>query len=305
VWHNRSFIRWTRLTALAFVATGSLLHADDKLATDDGYKIVPVNVSGKTIPIRVRDEQDPFKSISTANSTGKYDPEHIFSTSSSMANKDFMPPASFTPKGDTEFRDRESQAFITKPYVDEAKYSTPNLNSKATFRSAAGYDRNASGFGKSFATPTADAAQSRTAVFASSNVTADQNRAAVLGGPEKPEVFAANTMADKQYLGPGAQNVPDSVSIRENVAITRMSGLPNRDLSIDEVRDLINHGFKPNTDAKPPEPSKPLNDPDYKPVPLRDTPAPGGDDDKDDPVPAPGTMAAPQSPENSEPLPQR
>jgi hypothetical protein len=111
-------------------------------------------------------------------------------------------------------------------------------------------------------------------------------------------------MASKQYLGPGAQHVPDDIVIKDNFVISRMSGLPNRPLSIDEVRNLINHETKPNTDIKPDEPSKPLNDPNYKPEPLRDMPAPNNNDDANDPVPPPGTMASPQAPENSEQLPQ-
>ncbi len=116
-------------------------------------------------------------------------------------------------------------------------------------------------------------------------------------------MFAADSMSNKMYLGPGAQRVPDDIVIKENVVISRMSGLPNRSLSIDEVRNLINHETKPNTDAKPDAPNKPLNDPNYKPEPLRDAPSPASEDDKNDPVPPPGTMAAPP-PENAEPLPQ-
>ena len=48
-----------------------------------------------------------------------------------------------------------------------------------------------------------------------------------------------------------------------------------------------------------------LNDPDYKAESLRSTPSPASDDDKIDSVPAPGTMAIPPAPENTEPLPQR
>jgi hypothetical protein len=308
--HNRPLIFWTRLIAVIFVTTGRLLHADDQPPSSDGSKTVPVTVGDKTVPVRVKEAGDPFKNVSSSNWTGKYDPERIFSTTSSMAGKTFSLPSDSISKSASDFNNRDQNTFITKPYVlDSSAPTAPNLDAKASFSTTSAYSRNATGFDKSYITSNADAGQNRTAVLAASTTSADQNRTAVLGGPEKPEVFASDPMADKQYLGPGAQHVPDGVTIKDNVIISRMSGLPNRPLSIDEVRNLINHGFEPNTDVKPPEPSKPLNDPDYKPEPLRITPAPDtsaptSDDDKNDPVPPPGTMAAPQAPENSEPLPQ-
>ena len=304
MWQDRSPIFWTRLIAVTFVTTGRLLHADDPPASSDGYKTVPVTVGGKTLPIRVKEEGDPFKNVSSSTSTGKYDPERIFSTSSSMANKAFSLPSDSVSKSNSTFNNRDQDTFITKPYVGDASSpSVPNLDAKVSFPTAGGYNRNATGFDKSYSTSNADAGQTRTAVLASSTVSADQNRTAVLGGPEKPEVLASNSMANKPYLGPGAQHVPDDLITKDNVVISRVSGLPNRPLSIDEVRNLINHETKPNTDVKPEEPGKPLNDPNYKPKPLRDTPSPTSDDDKNDPAPPPGTMAAPH-PENSEPLPQ-
>jgi hypothetical protein len=112
----------------------------------------------------------------------------------------------------------------------------------------------------------------------------------------------------KQYLGPGAQHLPPGFDNKEEViAQARLSDLPNRPLTIDEVRGLINHGFKPDTNVKPETSSKPLNDPDYKPEVSPAPPdSPQGskaDDDKNDPLPAPGTMSQPP-PENSESLPQ-
>jgi len=295
-----------RLAAVIFVATGQLLHADDHPASTDGYKTVPVTLGGKTVTVRVKDSGDPFKNVSSPPPTGKYDPERIFSATSSMANKTFSAPSASISQTNSDLKNRDRNTFITKAYVDNAASPTaPNLNAKASsFPTASGYNRSATGFDKSYSTSKADVGQARAPVLAFSTTSADQNRTAVLGGSEKPEVLASNSMANKQYLGPGAQHVPDGLVIKDNIVISRMSGLPDRPLSIDEVRNLINHETKPNTDVKPEEPSKPLNDPDYKPEPLRDTPSPGSDDDKNDPVPAPGTMAAPQSPENSEPLPQ-
>jgi hypothetical protein len=307
VWHNRPLIFWTRLIAVAFVTTGTLLHADDQPASSDGYKTktVPVTVGGKTVPIRV-EESAPFENVPSSNPTDKYDPRSInFSAKSSMADKTFSLPSDSLSKGSSDFNNRDQNTFITKTYTEDSSAPfAPNLNTKVSFPAAAGYNRNAAGFDKSYASSSTDLGQNRTSAFASSNTSDYQNRAAILGGPEKPEVFASDPMANKQYLGPGAQHVPDNIVIKDNFVISRMSGLPNRPLTIDEVRNLINHDTKPNTDVKPDEPSKPLNDPNYKPEPLRDMPPPNSDDDANDPVPPPGTMAAPQAPENSEPLPR-
>ena len=300
--HGRSFISRTRFTAVAFVLAGGLLSADDSASSADGSKIVPVTVGGKTLPIRVRQQADP---LAHANFTDELDPQRVFSSTSSMADKTFALPANSFSKG-ADFNNRAQNTFITKPYLGDTSSSTvPNLNAKPALRAAQGYDRSAAGFDKSYATSSSDVGPGRMAVLDSSNVSADQHRVADLGGPDKPEPLAMNSMADKSYVGPGAQNVPDNIVIKDNIIISRMSGLPSRPLSIGEVRDLINHGVKPNTDVKPEETSKPLNDPDYKPEPLRDMPPPSkSDDDNEDVVPPPGTMAAPPAPENSEPLPQ-
>jgi hypothetical protein len=89
-------------------------------------------------------------------------------------------------------------------------------------------------------------------------------------------------------------------------------------LSVDEVRALINHGFKPDLSEPAAPASKPLNDPNYQPEPLRIEPtsaddalpvppAPGmhkvQDDDSNDPVPSPGTMA--EHPEDAQSLPKK
>jgi len=222
-----------------------------------------------------------------------------------MANKQFSLPSDSLSKSDSSLKNRDQETFVTKTYVDDASSpSAPHPDIGTRFPTTSTYSRNAPGFDRNFPTSTADAGLTRTALLASSTTSADQNRAAILGGPEKPEALASNSMANRQYLGPGAQHVPDDIAIKDNIVISRMSGLPNRPLSIDEVRNLINHETKPDTDVKPEEPSKPLNDPQYKPEPLRDTPSPAGDDDQNDPVPPPGTMAAPPAPENSDPLPQ-
>ena len=307
VWQNKPLIFWIRLIAVIFVTTGRLLHADDQPASSDGYKTVPVTVGGKTIPIRVKEAGNPFKNVSSPNSTGKYDPEqYSFSTTSSMADKTFSPPSDPISKSNSDYKNPDQNTFITKTYaLDPSAPTAPNLNTKASFPTTSAYSRNTTGFDRSYTTSSANAGQTRTAVFASATST-DQGRTALLGS-QTTSTFASS-LAGKTFQGPEADAVHHHLTKLSNGQML-VTDLPNRPLTIDEVRDLINHGFKPNTDVKPEEPSKPLNDPNYQPKPLRDMPAldrsaPAGDDDKNDPVPPPGTMAAPPAPENSEPLPQ-
>lgn len=292
--------------AAALLATGSMLHADDKNqpVDSDGYKMIPVG--GKNADgIRVKEEPGPYKNIKSSHTPGKYQPDQPdYSHTSSFADKRFSSAEALISKNNSSINDREQRTFITKSYFDKTStqtdHTTPNLTAKISSSNTSAYSHNATGFNKSFATSSANTGMTKTAFFASA--TSDyQGRAARLGD-QKTEVFASTTLAPKQYLGPGAQRVPDGITIKDNVVISRMSGLPDRSLTVDEVRDLINHETKPDTDAKPEPPSKPLNDPDYKPVP---SPAPPAmEDDKNDPVPPPGTMAGPQPPENSEPLPK-
>ncbi len=286
--------------ALTLVATGPLLRADDPPASSDGYKIVPIHAGSKTVPFRVKDQPD---ALAHASFPDELDPRRAFSATNPLANKSFsLPSTSFLP-GNSHLKSRDQDAFITKAYDDnEASPSSPHPDTHATFpTSAAASTRNAAGFDRSYPTSGVDAGQSRAAWFAS--VTSpDQNRTAALaaGTISTP----VSPLADKTFQGTEAGALHRHLTRLDNGQML-VTELPNRPLTIDEVRDLINHGFKPNTDVKPEEPSKPLNDPNYKPVPLRDTPAPPEDDDANDPVPAPGTMSAPPAPpENSEPLPQ-
>ena len=281
--------------AVTLVIAAPHLYADDKPA-GDGDRVVQVNVGGKTMPIKVRDSKDPFRNVSSSQSSGKYDPERIFSTTSSMADKKFTMPTETATRSDSS---QNRPAFVTKPFAEDGFLTAPNLHAKADARTSS-FNKTATGFDRSYYTAANDD-HARQAIPGVTETSPDQHRTAVLGGPEKQDALPTDSMANKQYLGPGAQHVPSNVFIKENVVLTRVNDLPNRPLTIDEVRNLINHETKPNTDAKPDAPSKALNDPNYKPEPLRDLSL-IKDEDKDDSVPPPGMMSRP--PENSEPLPQ-
>ena len=298
------------MRAVAFGMAACLAHADDTAQPPPGYKLTTVNIGGK--PVQVQ-EYDPFSKVKAAPpADGKYHPTEMnFSATSSMAEKKFGASTDTLAKGDPDLLNSEKNAFVTKSYTDDAFASgQADFNNKAKMTSTGSYSRNANGFEKAYATSNADADQNKPALLASSKST-DQDHTAVIGGHD--EDMYQSAMSGKTFEGPEADAVHRHLSKLPNGQML-VTDIPNRPMTIDEVRNLINHGFKPATDEKPPEASKPLNDPDYKPQPLRDMPdssandslpaSPANDDDKNDPVPPPGTMAAPAAPENSEPLPQ-
>jgi len=281
-----------------------LAMAQPPLHADDAKPVVPPGYELKKIGegyMLVHKEFKASKNTIGTHSPGKYDPSTLdLNTTSSLANKSFSSGPSTLSKSD---RSAQQQSYFAKPYSLDNKNSTmPNLNGKASTETASAYDRHATDSDKSFGTTGSDMTQNKKALFAA-NTSDYQNRPAAM--EKKAEGFNTEPTVDvqKQYLGPGAQKVPKDIVIKENIVLTRMSGLPNRDLTIDEVRNLLNHDFKPDTAAKPETESKPMNDPDYKPVPLRAPPVPAEDESDNLVPPSPGAMAAP--PENTEPLPQR
>ena len=250
---------------------------------------------------------DPLHNISASGNGSKYDPERIFSTTSEMADKKFVSGTFSDAKGDASLQASEQTTFLSKPYdgLSESDSKTQDLHTAFATKSFATEKTDVSESTKSFTTTSADLGRGQAPLYASSTSTStDQDRTAIFKTEKIEDLGTVEPMASKQYLGPGAQQVPDGIEVKENQVIWNMTGLPSRALTVDEVRNLINHGITPDTDTKPDESSKPLNDPDYKGDPLRESPpAPTAtDDDKNNPVPSPGTLAQPP-PENGEPLP--
>ena len=237
-------------------------------------------------PVRVQEDRDPLANVASHDTNAKYDPSRIFSRSSSMADKTFSNSSDVANSGHNDYNKSSSEnTFITKPYTFDSKTSSvPGIDTKAAYPTAPLSNSNNTEFGKSFSTASADLGPNKTSAFASTK-SSDQDRTALLGG-QGVDTYAS-TLGDKKFTGDEAQSA--------NKRLTRMKDgqmyvqdLPNRPLTIDEVRDLINHGFKPDTDAKPiDEDSKPLNDPNYVPKPIREAPeetapaaAPVSDEDK-------------------------
>jgi hypothetical protein len=312
----RLFVR-TGFSAIALVAMGLLLRADDPSAPKPppGYRVVyQDNGNGGKTPVFVKDQFDPLRH---AGNVG-FDPldhQKVFSETNPQSNKTFMP-------GDAAGLDKSSginpqENFATKVYDTTGPGSVYNLGSKSTFRTAS-YEgaKTAAGYDQSFATksapPELDQASSAFAPIGA----AERNQAA----PVEARTYDtyASPEQNKDFSGPEAEalhrRAKPGTPIDGDLQV--IGQIPNRPLSVDEVKNLINHGFKPDLSEPAAPASKPLNDPDYQPEPLRieppaaddSTPAPGNhkvqDDDANDPVPSPGTMAEPP-PENSEPLPKK
>lgn len=298
------FIFRTHFAALVLLLTGPFLHADDKdkHSTTDGSKLVPIKVGDKTVHIKVQQQPDFSKQRNWSPSSDKYNPTAFdLGRTSSMANKQFDSKNTSFAQSNHSF---QQQAFPTKSYsIDDKSRSNSSLNTKALTNATTSYNRNASDFDKSFATSNSDAIKNKETLFAA-NTSEYQGRTAIVGS-QQMDASAPSPLANKTYQGPEADYVRRDLDQIHNAELSRMSGLPNRPLTIDEVRNLINHETKPDTNSKPAPPSKPLNDPDYKPVPSSAPPA--ADDNNSDLAPSPGmaaAAAAPQPPENSEPLPK-
>jgi hypothetical protein len=297
----QDFIFRTHFMAVALLLAGQFLHADDKVSDSDGSKQVPIKVGGKTTYIKVQQQPELSQHRNWSTSPDKYNPMAFdLGRTSSLANKHFDAKDTSFAQSNHSF---QQQAFPTKSYsIDDKSRSNLNPDTKASTHTTTVYDRNASGFDKSFATTSSDAVENKNALFAA-NASDYQGRTAVVGS-QQINTSIAFPLANKSYQGPEADSTRHDLD-EVNNGLSRMSGLPNRPLTIDEVRNLINHDAKPDTNSKPAPASKPLNDPDYKPVP---SPAPPAvDDGNSDLAPSPGmaaASAAPQPPENSEPLPR-
>jgi len=305
VQRDQSLTFWTHLLAVTFLTTGQVLRADDKPADTTDSRIVPIKSGGSTLNVQVKEPANPYRNVASSGTPDKYQPDHFsFNTTSPLAHKQFVTSDASISQSDSFLKNNGQSTFITKSYftgaTPQADHAAPNIDTQVSLPTSYAYSDTAPGFNKGFATSSFDPGQNRTTAF-SSKTSTDQNRTALLG---KQAINTFNSpLANKTFEGPDADAVRHDVT-RMNEGLLGMKDLPNRPLTIDEVRALINHGVKPDT-SKPPEepPTKPLNDPDYKPEVSPDPPtARATEDDKDEAVPSPGTMAAPP-PENSDPLP--
>jgi hypothetical protein len=302
------------LIALALFANGVLLRADDPPAPTPppGYKAV-YQGDNKT-PIFVKNMPDVGQSSAVRRmEIDPLDHQRVFSETNPMAHQTFVAPIVSGLNQNANAKDQ----FVTKVYDTTENTSVYNVGSKTTFHTS-GYDgvKTAPGYDQASSfTKTANLGQDQNAL----------NAFAAMGSNEKDRSAPVNAAAYQVNASPDADKTFDGTEADAvHRKVTRLSNgqlllddIPERALSIDEVKNLINHGFKPDTTQAPAPASKPLNDPNYQPTPLRISPADAEndqsapatskpkvqDDDANDPVPSPGTMADP--PENNEPLPKK
>jgi hypothetical protein len=284
------------------LTVGPGVRGDDAPVAPEGYKMTKVKLSGGGYIYS--QESDPFRNVHSSSGSDQYKPDNMdFSKTSPMAHQQFSTAPADVSREDALADSRSGSSFVTKAYDDPHLPSSaiPNEETKYSLPSASPYSHRSANFDKSFATASSSLADKKMTDY--DKTSPDANRTAYLG-TGKTDVFAY-PLADKTYSGPEANEVKKDLS-KINNGMMSLKDLPDRPLTIDEVRELINHGVKPDTSAPPPPPSKALNDPDYQPEAEPEAPpeapAPVNDDDKNDPVPSPGTIAQP--PENSEALPQ-
>lgn len=301
----RAFFQLRVVLAAGFLATSLSVHADDKPTAPPGYKMVPVPLgNGHTGYIEVK---EPTQGDSAPNNSG-------FNLTSPMANKTFMPDGGSGNASSDQ--DKMQSTFATKSYFakadDAADQSMPGLHDEVPVKSDNAYSHRADGFDQSYQTSAAEE-QTKSSPMGSQKAT-ESDQTANMGNHET-QTFAYHD-SNKTYTGPEAQAVKRDLD-RMNQGLESLKDLPDRPLTIDEVRALINHGVKPDLDEKPAAPSKPLNAPDYQPdaapAPLRDPIQPGhlkDANDADIDLSVPGAVSHPDqtvpdpAPENSEPLPQ-
>jgi hypothetical protein len=269
---------------------------------EPGYRNVPLKAHGEVVSyIRVKD-------TSTKMSDDSSDP-FGFSKSSAMAHQSYDLGDTASSRDNADYQKSAEHTFVTQSYfASNSSAEMPGLHSAALTETAAPESsRHASGMDSTFYTAKADMGKPAEGMDTTSSY---QGKSATLGG-HKIDTFAAEG-SDKTFTGREAQDVKRDLTAL-NEGLMGVKDLPSRPLTVDEVRALINHGIKPNTEEKPAEPSKALDDPDYTPdeapAPLR---APAADEHHlrdlndvggDDAPPPPGMMAHPES-DSSEPLPQ-
>jgi hypothetical protein len=290
--------------ALALVILAPLGSSADTPSSDKGYRDVKVQSGGKTTVVRVKDSVGPRLHGESAG--GPYNPENMdLGRTSSFADKSFSTRNSALSKNDTAAEARGDNHFLTKSFSGTKPDSTSDLNRKYQTSSYTKSSRASDDFHRSFATSSSSMTQDKDVSFASK--TSDlQGRTANLGGPQKAPFSGLSDLSNKTFTDPEMTHVKrDPFASANGLDVSRMVDLPNRPLTIDEVRNLINHETIPNLDAKPDAASKPLNDSGYEPptaAPMaHDDLAPPGPEEKDAGLPSPGMMATPES---SEPLPK-
>ncbi len=221
-------------------------------------------------------------------------PQGEFNFASTFSNKSFSAQDSALSKSNSA-PEMAHQPFIT------GSYGTSSYNQSGhTFQTAAYHPdaRSSDNFAKAYALPDTTDSFAKSFAVKSSDL---QDKQALIGQKQPTDPFATPwTEGDKKFYDPALRKVKHDPYAGDNLDVSRLTNLPNRPLTVDEVRALINHEQVPDLNSKPDAPSRALNDPGWEPplkLPEIDeksapvTPPP--DESKDGELPSPGMMAQP------------
>jgi hypothetical protein len=303
------------LSALALMARA----ADAPMDGEGSHDVKVRDSKGRVVTLRVQDAPSPYANVShsVTGTEGKYDPEALdFSKASPMASKTFSM-GTVNPGGNDQATEaREGRTFQTKSFLPEQAVSGGSMpDANRTFDTGAAFDfgHRTNESSKTFSTRSADLGATQT--FGGIKTSPLQDKTALVAETNKPALFADAEFSNKAFDDPELRHVRRD-PYANGMDVSRMVHLPDRPLTIDEVRELINHEVVPDTDKPADDQSKALNDPQYVPPasPPFPTVAPAAppvpatahrDQDDSDVLPSPGMMATPEPPENSEPLPKK
>jgi hypothetical protein len=280
-----------------------------------GFHNVTIGSGNQKSVIRVADSATPHMNDGLApdsSPNAKYDPEAMnFNQGSPLAGKTFSTSFVSLSKSDNAAQSLASQPFATHSFATSS-YNQPDRKYQAVAYQES--SRSSDGFSKTYELPTsgnsgADASRN----FAVGTSEFQGKTALEAQAPATSDPFAKpSSMSEKTFFDPMMKHVKRD-PYATGLDVKHLTDLPNRPLTIDEVRNLINHEQIPDLNTKPDEPSRALNDPDWAPeaTPAVSQPdradnlpvAPTAEFDKDNELPSPGEMAQP--PENSEALPKR
>jgi hypothetical protein len=243
--------------------------------------------------IRVRDQTKTSMRHDTV-SGDNYDPQDAdFSRTSSFAHKAFS-------SQDVALSKSETAAEITQqPYATSAYGTSSFTQGDRTFKTAAYHPSTSSSddFTKAFTLPSGPADAEKSFAVKPSELQDQQAKIAQTQLKMDP-LSRPDALNDKTFYDPALRKVQRDKYATNGLDVNRLTSLPNRPLTIDEVRALINHDQIPNLDAPAESPSKALNDPGWEP-PLKlpdisdKAAATPPQDENDGELPSPGMMAQP------------
>jgi hypothetical protein len=297
------------LLLLAGAWTFSARAADEPAATQPQANAPPPGVhdvktaGGATI--RVADQGGSgFHGDQSTDDNDKYDPQSAdYSRTSSFAHKSFDTSGSALSQNETAAEARDNKRFLTQPYATGSYKFAGRSFETAAYNDSAHPDAE---LNKSFTLPAAYEDGNQTFNTGKKSEYQDKTASIVQAAPKIDPFSAPGALTEKTFFDPTTLHVPhksfklsNSVRSDPNSAGT-ITDLPNRPLTVDEVRNLVNHEQIPDLNAKSDEPSKPLNDlnwtpPEVAPPAPDDRPVKPGPttEDKSDELPSPGMMAEP------------